>query len=186
MSRLCATATHAVDHLRRGLYRLTVYGRCPNPNGLHLVEWVHGSKRAAFQRLDALLALPPSFRASGQPLPARAPATVRESPATYQPGPSGAAPSRLGSAALFPLGHLVATPAALDIAHEFGLDVLALVKRHAAGDWGALDAHDLRANAEALDCGARLLSAYDTPGGRLWIITEADRSATTVLLPNDY
>ena len=165
MSRLCATATHAVDHLRRGLYRLTVYGRCPNPNGLHIIEWVHGSKRAAFQRLDVLLALPLSFRASGLPLPARAPATVRESPAAYQPGPSG-----LGGAALFPLGHLVATSAALDLAHDVGFDMLALVKRHAAGDWGALDADDLRANSEALDCGARLLSAYDTPGGKVWII----------------
>ena len=70
MAQLCRTSTHTVDHLRRGLYRLVVFNRCPNPNGLHLVVWVHGNKRKAFRRLDQLLALPDSFRGSGQSLPA--------------------------------------------------------------------------------------------------------------------
>ena len=87
-----------------------------------------------------------------------------------------------------PLGHLVATPGALDAAREHGVDLHALVHRHASGDWGDVCAADAQANDLALDpaLAARLLSAYDTAAGRLWIITEADRSATTVLLPSEY
>ena len=88
--------------------------------------------------------------------------------------------------ARFPLGHVVATPGALEAVRANGVDVLALVRRHASGDWGAVCAGDARANDYALEQGARVLSAYDTAGGRLWIITEADRSATTVLLPSEY
>ena len=86
----------------------------------------------------------------------------------------------------FPLGHVVATPGALEAVRANGVDVLALVRRHASGDWGAVCAGDARANDHAVGAGARVLSAYDTAGGRLWIITEADRSATTVLLPSEY
>jgi hypothetical protein len=175
MAQLCRTSTHTVDHVRRGLYRLVVFGQCPNPNGYNLVVWVHGNKRKAFARLDQLLALPPSFRASGRPLPAFPSGTVREAATAYRTGP-----------AHLPLGRLVATPGALDVARAHGVDVLALVRRHAAGDWGTVPAEDARANERALAAGARVLSAYDTAGGRLWIITEADRSATTVLLPSEY
>ena len=86
----------------------------------------------------------------------------------------------------FSLGRLVATPRALDSATP--AELLALVRRHAAGDWGELDAEDRRANETALRIGERLLSAYSVPssGARVWLITEADRSATTVLLPEDY
>lgn len=86
----------------------------------------------------------------------------------------------------FALGLLVATPGALALAREHGVDVLALLQRHRSGDWGQVGKNDALANDLALDLGARLLSAYDTPGGRLWVITEADRSATTVLLPSEY
>ncbi|MEM1043498.1 MAG: hypothetical protein AAGI91_12825 [Bacteroidota bacterium] len=88
----------------------------------------------------------------------------------------------------FALGLLVATPGALALAREHGVDVLALLRRHRSGDWGVVGRDDALANDLALDpaCPARLLSAYDTPGGRLWVITEADRSATTVLLPSEY
>ena len=175
MARLCQTTTHTVDHVRRGLYCLTVFGRCPNPTGSHLVEWVHGNKRKAFRRLDQLLALPPSFRASGLPLPAYASGTVREAATAYRTGPPR-----------FPLGRVVATPGALEIACSHGLNLPALVWRHERGDWGTVPAEDARANEHAVTSGARLLSAYDTPGGRLWIITEADRSATTLLLPSEY
>ena len=91
-------------------------------------------------------------------------------------------------AARFPLGMLVATPGALALAREHGVDVVALLRRHRSGDWGQVPEADALANDLAADpaCPARLLSAYDTPGGRLWIITEADRSATTVLLPSEY
>lgn len=81
-----------------------------------------------------------------------------------------------------PLGGLYATPGALAL----GIDLGALLGRHAAGDWGDVDADDRATNRRALLTGARLLSAYQTPAGRVWIITEADRSATTVLLPSEY
>ncbi|MFH1087675.1 MAG: hypothetical protein V1737_03720 [Chloroflexota bacterium] len=67
---------------------------------------------------------------------------------------------------------------------EFVLDCL---KRHAAGDWGDLGEEDKQANDAALKDGSRLLSAYEQPGlPKVWIITEADRSATTVLFPEEY
>ena len=86
------------------------------------------------------------------------------------------------------LGHVVTTPGALDVVRAHGLDVFALVHRHARGDWGDLSRDDALANDLALDpaCPARVLSAYETTAGRLWVITEADRSATTVLLPSEY
>jgi hypothetical protein len=86
---------------------------------------------------------------------------------------------------LFPLGGVYATPGALALA-ERGVDLGALLARHAAGDWGDLDAHDRAANRRALDHGSRLLSAYRTPAGKVWIITEASREATTLLLPDEY
>ena len=89
-------------------------------------------------------------------------------------------------ATYLPLGHVVATPGALDVVRAHGIDVVGLLHRHRSGDWGDLSSHDARANDHALVGGARVLSAYETSGGRLWIITEADRSATTVLLPSEY
>lgn len=83
---------------------------------------------------------------------------------------------------MFPLGRLLATPGAL----ELGLDLRPLLSRHVSGDWGDLDPEDKQANQIALTTGARIFSAYHTPKGKLWIITEADRSATTVLLPDEY
>ena len=85
-----------------------------------------------------------------------------------------------------PLGHVVATPGALEVVRDHGLDVVGLLHRHRSGDWGTVSDPDARANDLALQNGTRVLSAYDTSGGRLWIITEADRSATTVLLPSEY
>lgn len=59
--------------------------------------------------------------------------------------------------------------------------------RHVAGDWGDVCDDDKAANEQALIYGERLLSAYKTPDGtKFWIITEADRSATTILLPDEY
>lgn len=61
------------------------------------------------------------------------------------------------------------------------------LRRHVSGDWGELDEHDGGANAQALHSGARIFSAYFTVlGERLWIITEADRSVTTILRPDEY
>lgn len=61
-----------------------------------------------------------------------------------------------------------------------------LLDRHAAGDFGDLCEEDRAANTEALRSGARLLGVYEVAGLRLWIITEADRSATTIMLPEEY
>jgi len=88
---------------------------------------------------------------------------------------------------LFPLGRTVATPGALDALGLAGVAPQSLLDRHARGDWGELDEEDRRANGRALSGGARLLSAYALPDGiRVWVITEADRSATTLLLPEEY
>lgn len=85
----------------------------------------------------------------------------------------------------FNLGSMVITPAALDILHPE--DVHAAVGRHAAGDWGEVCQEDRAENELSLEQGFRLLSVYrDRNGRKFWIITEADRSATTILLPEDY
>lgn len=85
----------------------------------------------------------------------------------------------------FPLGCLVATPNAL--AHVPNLDRMQALSRHAAADWGDVDPEDRAANDHALADGSRLFSVYHTADGtKFWIITEADRSVTTILLPEDY
>ena len=85
----------------------------------------------------------------------------------------------------FDLGRTVITRRALDALKNE--DVLAGIARHASGDWGDMCPEDKQANDDALRVGARVLSAYHTSDGqRFWIITEADRSATTVLLPEEY
>ena len=87
----------------------------------------------------------------------------------------------------FPPGRVVATPAALELLGRYGKTPREYLDRHLAGDWGDLDAHDYRENERALKTGARLFSAYAvSPLNRLWIITEADRSSTCLLLPSDY
>ena len=89
------------------------------------------------------------------------------------------------SAAKFPLGRLVATPNALE--HIPNPDILAALQRHLTGDWGDLDEHDREENELSLKEGFRLHSVYRSAAGvKFWIITEADRSVTTVLLPEDY
>ena len=88
---------------------------------------------------------------------------------------------------LFELGQVVATPGALDTLREAGIDPRALLARHVTDDWGELPEEDMEANREALAQGYRLLSAYPLETGeRLWIITESDRSYTTLLRPDEY
>jgi hypothetical protein len=85
----------------------------------------------------------------------------------------------------FALGKTLITRVAASILNPE--DVSNAMKRHAAGDWGELCEEDRRENDYSLDRGLRLLSVYrDRNDRRFWIITEADRSATTVLLPEDY
>ena len=86
---------------------------------------------------------------------------------------------------LFPMGRLLATPGALE---AVGGDEIAIaLDRHLKGDWGDVSDEDKRRNDASLKDGTRLFSAYHTKYKRkFWIITEADRSATTVLLPSEY
>ena len=85
----------------------------------------------------------------------------------------------------FPIGKLVITPNALESIEPF--EVTAALARHAAGDWGECGREDWRENELSLKEGFRLLSVYHSEkGGKFWVITEADRSATTVLMPEDY
>ncbi len=85
----------------------------------------------------------------------------------------------------FSLGLLAATPGALEALNEESF--WPYIKRHANGDWGDVCAEDKAENELSLKEGFRLLSAYHLPDGcKIWIITEADRSATTILLPEEY
>ena len=87
----------------------------------------------------------------------------------------------------FQPGQIVATPGALDAFEASGESPLAFLERHLAGDWGELDEHDTRENELSLQHGWRILSAYTlNTGVKVWVITEADRSATTFLLPDEY
>jgi hypothetical protein len=87
----------------------------------------------------------------------------------------------------FPLGQIVATPAALEAIQEAGQTPDFFLAKHVQGDWGEVDDEDKRANEEALVSGERLLSAYRTlKNERIWVITEADRSSSCLLLSSDY
>lgn len=87
----------------------------------------------------------------------------------------------------FPLGQVVATPNAISAFEDAQTNLLHFLARHQSGDWGDCDKDDAKANDEALKTGARILSVYHTSKGvKFWIITEADRSSTCALLPEDY
>ena len=90
--------------------------------------------------------------------------------------------------ALFSLGQLVATPGALSALGEDGTSAESLLQRHVTGDWGELSEEDRQENELSVKEGFRILSAYKLPrtGVKLWVITEADRSVTTLLLPDEY
>lgn len=89
--------------------------------------------------------------------------------------------------ARFPLGSTVATPGALQAFDAARENLFAYLMRHAVGDWGDVDAEDRAENERAVRDGTRILSAYTLRDGtRLWCITEADRSCTTLLLPSEY
>ena len=88
---------------------------------------------------------------------------------------------------LFSLGRVVATPGSLDALNRAGDRPETFLSRHLSGEWGELDEEDRSANDHALRVGARLLSAYRlSDGTKVWIITEADRSSTCILLPEEY
>jgi hypothetical protein len=88
---------------------------------------------------------------------------------------------------LFPLGRCVATPGALEALRFSGEDALTYLQKHVTGVQGALDDDDHKLNQEAIKLGNRVLSSYMTiRGTKIWVITEADRSVTTLLLPSEY
>lgn len=92
--------------------------------------------------------------------------------------------------ARFPLGQVAATPGALELLEQHHVSLFDLLARHAKGDWGDVGAEDAHANDQALIHGYRLLSCYTLvpgdPDTRVWIISEADRSVTTALTPEEY
>jgi len=90
--------------------------------------------------------------------------------------------------ALFELGQVVGTPGAIRALAEEGLGVSGLLLRHVSGDWGDLGTEDKEENDFAVSRHLRILSSYRLPktNVRIWVITEADRSATTLLLPEEY
>ncbi len=87
----------------------------------------------------------------------------------------------------FPLGQIVATPGALEALEAAGQSPDFFLAKHSQGDWGEVCDEDKRANDEALVSGERLLSAYRTlRNERIWVITEADRSSSCLLKPEEY
>lgn len=87
----------------------------------------------------------------------------------------------------FPLGQCLATPGAIVALTFNGVTAWSILQRHAQGDWGDLSEDDKQANEFAVVHGARILSSYKLPDGeRIWVITEWNRSATTILLPEEY
>ena len=86
-----------------------------------------------------------------------------------------------------PLGRCVATPGAIRTLEEAGVSPASLLIRHASGDWGDLDEHDRKENEFSLKNGFRILSSYALSNdAKIWVITEADRSSTCLLLPSEY
>lgn len=127
---------------------------------------------------------------------------------------SDSTPASNAPAPRFALGKLYYTPGAQEVLLRYQINPFDLLKRHVMGDWGDLCAEDVEANEEALSVGARLMSSYtlSSPNGdgdgncgsehefdgnnegngkplepvKIWLITESDRSVTTLLLPDEY
>lgn len=88
---------------------------------------------------------------------------------------------------MFALGQLVATPGAINAFERNNQSPFEFLQRHVNHDWGDLDEDDKKENDKSVEQGFRILSAYTlNDHTRIWIITEADRSATTILLPSEY
>ena len=90
--------------------------------------------------------------------------------------------------ALFSLGRVVATPGALEELETLCVTPVSLLDRHITGDWSDMDKEDQQANRQALKEGSRVFSSYKLPpdSTKIWVITESDRSSTTILLPEEY
>ena len=87
----------------------------------------------------------------------------------------------------FSLGRIVATPGALEAVQQANQNPFEFIRRHQAGDWGDLCEEDKSENEFSLKNGFRILTAYRTRNNvKLWLITESDRSCTTLLRPSEY
>ena len=87
----------------------------------------------------------------------------------------------------FSLGQILTTPGALEALNQTNQEAVILLARHVTGDWGDLVEEDKQENEYSVDKELRIFSAYSLENGvKVWIITEADRSATTILLPGEY
>ena len=96
-------------------------------------------------------------------------------------------PAHENTTPLFSMGHLGMTPGALSALLSLGLNPNVFLTRHVTGDWREMDAEDQETNRRALSVGARVFSAYKFgENKKLWVITEADRSSTMILLPSEY
>jgi hypothetical protein len=87
---------------------------------------------------------------------------------------------------LFHLGQVVATPAALAFMRKHNINPADLLARHVGGDFGDIDASDAAANEEAIKHDMRVFSSYVFEKEKIWVITEASRESTCILLPADY
>ena len=97
------------------------------------------------------------------------------------------APNPAPTTILFTLGQVVATPGALDLLDRTATNAHDLLQRHQHGDWGSVPTEDAAENQSSIETGCRILSSYVLNATeRLWIITEADRILTTLLLPDEY
>ncbi|KVG12479.1 hypothetical protein [Burkholderia thailandensis] len=96
-------------------------------------------------------------------------------------------PSTVHAGPRFKLGRIFATPAALEAIANARVSIIDLLIRHMRGDWGDLSESDRQQNELSVKAGLRLLSCYVLPGHQtVWVVTEWDRTATTILLPGDY
>ncbi len=96
------------------------------------------------------------------------------------PPPAGVTPK-------FELGQVVATPGALAALEQHQISPLTLISRHVGADFGDIDQQDWQTNLAALRYGQRIVSAYTiAPDTVIWVITEGDRSTTTLLMPSEY
>jgi hypothetical protein len=88
--------------------------------------------------------------------------------------------------ALFNLGKCLATPYAKEELERLNYSPLNLLRKHMSGDWSEMDKDDQQSNREAITQGSRIFSAYTIQDVKFWVITEADRRSTTILLPSEY
>ena len=111
--------------------------------------------------------------------------------ANKNPKPRRPQPFQAGEPPLFQLGQIVATPGALQLLDEHGVQAATLLGRHVHGDWLGMDEDDRKANVDAVKNGCRIFSSYGVASHKVWVITEAvgdddSRGSTCILLPSEY